>query len=317
MWLVENSEVAANISEIITALAIIFAGGWSLKTYYHNKRINAARWLHELGQEFQFSKDLEQGKFLLDFKYKEEVEPLLSSLIIHWNSGLSDSQLETSVELDKVLNQFEHLLYLQSNSHISEQDRDVYFGYWFGLLKKPERGVLRRYCANFGYNQLAESYFPEHHAKQTEEYILIYGTLWEGTEKYLEFEMDMHCLLVANTTLKGCLYDLGEYPGLVLEADLSEEDQDESSEIPVQLFKINKGTNSKNPLNILATIDKYEACNSLDPTSSEYRRTTLSTTLGIGSHKVDAWIYLYNQSTKGKSKIKDKNWLEYKQMRNS
>ncbi len=317
MWLIENSDVASDLAEVVTALGIIFAGGWSLKNYYHNKRIIAARWLHELGQEFQFSKDLEHGKFLLDFKYKDEVEPLLSSLIFHCNEGLSDEQLKTTVELDRVLNQFEHLLCLQKNGHISDGDRKVYFGYWFGLLIKTERGVLRRYCSNFGYDQLAKSYFPEYHKQQKDEYLLVYGSLWQGTEKHLEFKMDSNLSLVTNTTIKGCLYDLGEYPGLVIEADLSDKDKEKAIDVPVQLFKVNKEINPKDPLKILTEIDRYEECNLQNPSVSEYRRTTLPVTLGTGTIKVDAWIYLYNKSSEGKPKVENNNWPQYLKMRNT
>ena len=311
MSLVEFSEIASNFSELITAVALIVAGGWTLKNYRRSKRIDAARWLHELGQDFQFSEDLERGKFLLDFKYKEEVEPLLSSLIFHWDKGLNDTQLKTSVELDKVLNQFEHLLFLQSNGHITEQDRDVYFGYWFGLLKDSNRGVLRRYCANFGYDQLADQYFPKHHSKQTEEYLLVYGTLCRGSKKYHELGMDMRCHFVSDLSIRGCLYDLGDYPGLVVEADVDDCDLTNVSEVPAQLFRINKKACPNKFLNVLSEIDDYEDYNILDPAASEYQRTTLSVPLGDGDRRVDAWIYLYQQETKGKAQIVNKSWTEH------
>lgn len=315
MSIVEFSELASNFSELVTAIALLVAGGWSLKNYRRSKRIEAAKWLHDLGQEFQFSNDLEIGKFLLDFKYQETVEPLLSSLIFHWDKGLNDSQLKTSVELDKVLNQFEHLLFLQSNGHITKQDRDVYFGYWFGLLKDPKRGALRRYCANFGYDQLAKNFFPENHTNQTDEYLLVYGSLWLGSKNYLELGMDKQCEFVTDLTIDGCLYDLGEYPGLVLEESLDVDNKANMSAIPAQLFRINRNARPQTSLNILAEIDKYEECDTQDTASSEYRRTTLSVALRKGDRRVDAWIYLYKQDTKTKPMILNKSWIEYKQER--
>jgi len=66
MSLIEFSNLASNFSELITALALIVAGFWSLKNYRRSKRIDAAKWLHELGQEFQFSDDLDLGLRLLE-----------------------------------------------------------------------------------------------------------------------------------------------------------------------------------------------------------------------------------------------------------
>lgn len=309
-WL-EISKLAANFAELITAVALILAGGWSLIGYLRAKRIDAAKWLHELGQDFQFSDDLEKGKFLLDFKYPEEVEPLLSSLIFHCNTGLTDEQLRVTVELDKVLNHFEHLLFLQSNNHITKKDRDVYFGYWFGLLKEPNRGVLRRYCENFGYNQLARGFYPKDHKVQKDEYLLVYGTLWKGEDNYLRLGMDKQCEFIKDTTIKGSLYDLGDYPGLVLEQDMSDEGAQKATDIPVQLFRVIKNNDSQTPLKILAEIDKYEECNVLDPAASEYRRTTLPVSVGGKGLKVDAWIYLYQKDTKGKELIGNQSWIRY------
>jgi len=311
MTLFEFSELASNFSELITAIALIVAGVWSLKNYLRSKRVEAARWLHELGQDFQFSDDLERGKFLLDFKYKEEVEPLLSSLIFHWTKGLTDEQLKGSVELDKVLNQFEHLLFLQANGHITDQDREVYFGYWFSLLKEKNRGVLRRYCANFGYDQLARNFFPKYHRYQTDEYLVVYGTLWKGSEMYLKLEIEKYCQFIEDVTIKGCLYDIGEYPGLVLEEDLEGDELAHVKEVPVQIFRINKTASPYTPLKILAEIDKYEGCNQQTPAASEYRRTTFPVLLGKDNILVDAWIYLYQKETKGKTRIVDKSWVEY------
>ncbi len=173
MSFTQASEIAANFAQIITAIALIIAGIWSLINYYKNKRSNAAKWLHDLGQEFQFSDELKTGKFLLDFKYRETVEPLLSSLVFNQSSKLTEKQLLESIDIDKVLNQFEHLLFLQENGHITKQDLDTYFGYWIGLLKKKEHGVLRRYCTTFGYELLTKNSYPQGFDAHPEEYLII------------------------------------------------------------------------------------------------------------------------------------------------
>ena len=317
MSIFDFSVLASNFSELITAIALIIAGAWSLNTYHRSKRVEAAKWLHELAQTFQFSENLEQGKFLLDFKYQEVVEPILSMLIFHRNKDLNDAQRKISFEMDKVLNQFEHLLYLQSNGHISKQDRDVYFGYWFGLFAKPKFGVLRRYCANFGYNLLISSEFPDHHTIQLDEYILVYGTLSLDSKKYKELGMHEHCEFIADSTVDGLLYDLGDYPGLVLKEDLDEESRSDAVAVPVQIFRVIKGENSQKPLQILTTISEYEEHNAQKPETSEYRCTTLSVPLGNGDCRVDAWVYLYQHEAKGKTAIANVGWNEYEQKRNS
>ncbi|AWL10649.1 hypothetical protein HMF8227_00141 [Saliniradius amylolyticus] len=292
-------EMLAHIGEFITAFALIVAGVWALVNYRVNKQVEAARWLHELSQEFQFSDKLSNGKFLLDFRFREVVEPLLSTLIIYCNKGLKESDLKLSVELDRVLNQFEHLLFLESNGRITRAHLNAYFGYWFGLFKKPEYGTLRRYCHNFGYELIAQYCFPEGARAQREEYILVYGSLRRGTPKYFELGLDKQCEYLGERCLRGKLYDLGDYPGLILEPD---EMDGENAGVSADLFRINEqGKQGR----IFEKIDIYEECNTEDSSEWEYRRTTIPVKVKDRGkyYLVDAWVYVYQQEVADKTRI--------------
>ncbi|MEM7083003.1 MAG: gamma-glutamylcyclotransferase family protein [Pseudomonadota bacterium] len=307
----EMLNVATQFADILTALALIVAGIWGVRNYRRVKRIDAAKWLHELGREFQTSPDMERGKILLDYQYRDRVEPLLSRLVIHWNEGLSEEDLSDILAIDKVLNEFEHLLYLEQYGHITRADRQTYFGSWFALFRQPHRGVLRRYCTNYGYTQLADQCLPEHHQTQADEYILVYGTLCKGQDMHKKLRMHELCEFVDEVRVSGCLYDLGEYPGLVLYDDLDDEDKATSSTVAVQLFRVTEPDRPSKPKEVLTNIDKYERCFPPPVGVSEYRRTTLSVHVEKISRNVDAWLYVYQKDTTGRPHVVDLNWSDY------
>ncbi len=113
--------------------------------------------------------------------------------------------------------------------------------------------------------------------------------------------MDKRTEYIGDRTLKGCLFDLGDYPGLVLEPALYGSDKT-STDVTVQLFRIKENIDHQTRFQLLTEIDAYEDCNLQDPAQSEYRRTTVPIKLENGKWG-DAWIYLYQRDFSDKPVI--------------
>ena len=110
--------------------------------------------------------------------------------------------------------------------------------------------------------------------------LFVYGTLHPDaappeiadTARKLEF--------VSTATVRGRLYDLGEYPGLVLDDSL------DAPEVPGHIFTVPDG-------HTLAAIDAYEGFRPAAPAESLFDRTHATAILPGGEHRT-CWVYVYN-----------------------
>ena len=82
-------------------------------------------------------------------------------------------------------------------------------------------------------------------------------------------------------TLCGTRYDLGEYPGVVIHPDRSDE-------VTGTVFAI-----PDDPA-ILAALDRYEDYRLHDPVASLFVRSIRSVKMADGT-ALECWVYLYNQ----------------------
>lgn len=107
-----------------------------------------------------------------------------------------------------------------------------------------------------------------------------YGTLRRGfcRHKFLEAA---RAQFLSRGTVRGELYDLGEYPGAV---------PSESSSALVRgaVYRL------PNPARALRVVDQVEGLASGSPEQSLYRRALATVTLQNGT-KVEAWIYWLNR----------------------
>lgn len=103
----------------------------------------------------------------------------------------------------------------------------------------------------------------------------------------------MHAVLertarfVGEATVRGALYDLGAYPGLVVV-------EGDDKRVTGEVYALD-------PEGVQATLealDSYEGCAIEDPEPHEYRREIVPATLGDGS-ELAAWTYLLNRSQSG------------------
>jgi hypothetical protein len=134
-----------------------FAAVWALYQYRVRRRTEAARWMQEMFRRFYVEEKFSEGRALLEYDFEQELSPILKLRVADRDISLSQIEREKLAHADKVLNYFEHLLYLEEVGNIRRSDRLVFFEYWFDLLSGPDRAVLRRYLNGCGYERLAAS----------------------------------------------------------------------------------------------------------------------------------------------------------------
>ena len=110
--------------------------------------------------------------------------------------------------------------------------------------------------------------------------LFVYGTLLDDKNKYGAYLID-HSKYFAKASLSARLFDLGDYPGAVIDADAP-------GKIQGVLRKID------DPETVLGVLDIYEGFGIDQPQPNEFVRvlTEVETVQGA----VLSWIYVYNLS---------------------
>lgn len=91
--------------------------------------------------------------------------------------------------------------------------------------------------------------------------------------------------VVGEGLVHGVLYDLGEYPGAVLDAAANSKIAGTVLELPADT-------------GILSALDEYEGYDSKAPETSLFVRVTHRMTMDSGG-ELACWIYVYNRDPKG------------------
>jgi gamma-glutamylcyclotransferase (GGCT)/AIG2-like uncharacterized protein YtfP len=139
-----------------------------------------------------------------------------------------------------------------------------------------------------------------------DEFLLLYGSLGSREPMHAELGLDKALQYLGPRKIRGSLYDLGKYPGLVLGRGV----------VVAELYKIRD-------LSVLSRLDEFEEYDHIKPAQSLFRRTTLQlpryrsriANKLYGRPTIDAWIYVYNEPIDGKEKIAEPSWQEYKRKR--
>jgi gamma-glutamylcyclotransferase (GGCT)/AIG2-like uncharacterized protein YtfP len=124
--------------------------------------------------------------------------------------------------------------------------------------------------------------------------LFVYGTLLDEDNKYGIYLRD-NSQFFSSGKLKGILYDIGEYPGVVL---YSEGD----SFIYGIILEID------DPSAVLALIDIYEGYGEDQPQPNEFVRVLTEANTDKGP--VNCWIYLYNLPVDGLAPIQDGKYIK-------
>ncbi len=114
--------------------------------------------------------------------------------------------------------------------------------------------------------------------------LFVYGTLLPGRAPAEIADVVGQLVPLGAGTVRGRLYDLGEYPGVIL----GEHAAESADEIPGQLFAL-----PPDPT-VLARLDAYEDFRPDDPAHSLFLRRRAVVTLLDGSVR-SSWIYVYNR----------------------
>ena len=106
--------------------------------------------------------------------------------------------------------------------------------------------------------------------------------------------------IVAGYT-RGRLYDLGEYPGAILDPDCD-------ATITGEVFQLPDASAT------LSALDAYEGFDPRDPDSSLFARRKCEVALDDGA-KLECWMYVYNRQAPLATLITSGDYLLYKQER--
>ncbi|HKK75083.1 MAG TPA: gamma-glutamylcyclotransferase family protein [Saprospiraceae bacterium] len=127
------------------------------------------------------------------------------------------------------------------------------------------------------------------------DYIFVYGSLMATVRSRVARTFHEQAEFVGAGQIQGILYDLGQYPGLILSA--------EEHYVQGHVFRLlNKDT-------LLPFLDEYEGLIPEQPELSEYRREIAQ--VKISDQPYHCWMYLYNQSTNDLPLIESGNYLHY------
>jgi gamma-glutamylcyclotransferase (GGCT)/AIG2-like uncharacterized protein YtfP len=111
-------------------------------------------------------------------------------------------------------------------------------------------------------------------------FLFVYGTLRRNTRIKMAGLLDKRAAFISYASFQGKLYNIGNYPGVVPSDKLTDRVQGE-------LYRL------RNPVLLLARLDKYEECGPDFPEPTEYIRKIQCVRLQ-GGKAIPAWVYLYN-----------------------
>ena len=134
--------------------------------------------------------------------------------------------------------------------------------------------------------------------EQTINYLFVYGTLLDNRNEFAIY-LKQNCSFYTDGKLKGLLFDIGEYPGVVLQTDTG-------GFVYGDVFQINSVDTT------LKILDEYEGFgnNELQPNEFIRKIEEINTPLGL----LKCWIYLYNLPFDSLKPILSGNYLQYIQL---
>lgn len=112
------------------------------------------------------------------------------------------------------------------------------------------------------------------------ELFFAYGTFRVGSGHEMQRWLTAHAALIGEASVRGVLYDLGGYPGLVVETAAPDA-------VRGDVYRLHPETTAET----LRQLDAYEGCGPGSPEPHECRRTRIQVRLD-GGESVDAWVYV-------------------------
>ena len=131
--------------------------------------------------------------------------------------------------------------------------------------------------------------------------LFVYGTLMRAAEgwrfgKPQRDRLARESTFVGQATLAARLYDLGDYPGILLTDDSADVVHGEVVELT-------------DPAASFTWLDPYESIVAGDEAASEYRRIVVPARLADG-RTVQVWTYVYNRDLSRLTPVAGGRWLQ-------
>ena len=129
------------------------------------------------------------------------------------------------------------------------------------------------------------------------ELLFVYGTLLPGMEPPAMSNLVRQFTLLGPATIRGRLYDIGPYPGVLL---------DDDGIVRGQLVQVPS-------LDLWQRLDRYEACPLPNSADGLFRRVTTKATRD-GASPIECWVYVYNRDLTGATLVEGGCWLTHRRL---
>jgi len=126
-------------------------------------------------------------------------------------------------------------------------------------------------------------------------YLFIYGTLLEAQNAFAIY-LNENSVFYSKAKFKGRLYDMGDYPGAIDDAD--------GYDIYGSIVELH------DPEEVLKHIDPYEGYGEGQRKPYLFIRKIITAETENGP--LDCWVYIYHRSVEGAKQITGGNFLAYK-----
>jgi hypothetical protein len=144
------------LGQMLVGLAAVGSAIWALRVYKASRGLEAAKWLDGIFRDFYVNESFADVRWLLARRtFIAKVVPILERSIDDPTDILNEEDARTLHRIDRLLNFFEHVLYMESEGHLPGRAREAFFGYWFELMKSEPYRPLKSYLQTYGYEYLA------------------------------------------------------------------------------------------------------------------------------------------------------------------
>jgi gamma-glutamylcyclotransferase (GGCT)/AIG2-like uncharacterized protein YtfP len=130
-------------------------------------------------------------------------------------------------------------------------------------------------------------------------YLFVYGTLLQNDNQFAMY-LNRHCNFITPGRIKGLLYDIGEYPGLVINTN--------AQYVSGSIYQVNNAE-------VLTEIDRYEGVGADEEQPNLYLR--VSHPIETADGPINAWVYVYNLPVAGLPQIYSGDYIEYLKQKKS
>jgi len=131
--------------------------------------------------------------------------------------------------------------------------------------------------------------------------VFVYGTLRRACGQEMHRMLEHAARFVGDATVRGTLYDLGAYPGLLVAGE-------HAGLVTGEVYALDPAREDAT----LAVLDEYEGCAPRDAPPHEYRRERVQVTLVDGS-TIGAWTYVLDRDPSGLARIEGGDYVAWRQ----